>query len=217
METRRIGSLEVSVVGVHPGLGSHPYETGTSFRVWAPFADAVFVAGDFNGWNDAAHPLAPEGDGYWSRDLEGVGDRALYKYVVVRGAERLWKNNPYAREVTSSAGDSVVRRLAFTWDGEEGYRTPPWHVFLVLQHIWRCPVTIFCRMPENPAGRVETLRAGFVPCETPWASARRRETSRGAVKISGAGRNPLSRRQTLRDAARRSKPSQNFARRRAVL
>jgi 1,4-alpha-glucan branching enzyme len=118
---------------VHPGLGSHPYETGTSFRVWAPFAEAVFVAGDFNGWNNAAHPLAPEGDGYWSRDLEGVGDRALYKYVVVRGAERLWKNDPYAREVTSSAGDSVVRRLAFTWDGEEGYRTPPWHEMVIYE------------------------------------------------------------------------------------
>ena len=30
------------------GMGAIPYEGGTSFRVWAPHADGVSVAGTFN-------------------------------------------------------------------------------------------------------------------------------------------------------------------------
>ena len=46
-------------------LGSHPCDGGAVFRVWAPSADGVFLAGDFNGW-ELTHPLsrATEG-GVW--------------------------------------------------------------------------------------------------------------------------------------------------------
>jgi 1,4-alpha-glucan branching enzyme len=33
----------------------HPDRTATTFRVWAPFATSVSVAGDFNGWSATAH------------------------------------------------------------------------------------------------------------------------------------------------------------------
>ncbi|HWZ86177.1 MAG TPA: 1,4-alpha-glucan branching enzyme, partial [Thermoanaerobaculia bacterium] len=42
-------------------LGSHPRTVdgvaGTSFAVFAPNAASVSVIGDFNGWNEASHPL----------------------------------------------------------------------------------------------------------------------------------------------------------------
>ena len=32
------------------GMGALPYRGGTTFRVWAPHADAVFVTGSFDDW-----------------------------------------------------------------------------------------------------------------------------------------------------------------------
>ena len=39
-----------------PGMGPISHEKGTTFRVWAPNAQKVFVTGDFNDWNDTASP-----------------------------------------------------------------------------------------------------------------------------------------------------------------
>jgi len=33
-----------------PGIGAIIHEGGVSFRVWAPHAEHVAVAGDFNDW-----------------------------------------------------------------------------------------------------------------------------------------------------------------------
>ena len=42
-------------------LGAHPIkegkEKGVYFAVWAPNAKAVSVVGDFNAWDDTAHPM----------------------------------------------------------------------------------------------------------------------------------------------------------------
>ncbi|MGB8846606.1 MAG: hypothetical protein WCC73_13055, partial [Terracidiphilus sp.] len=59
-----------------PFMGAIPFGdgggTGTTFRVWAPFASGVNVAGTFNGWSAAATPLISEDNGYWSTDAPGV-------------------------------------------------------------------------------------------------------------------------------------------------
>src|SRR4051812_20269385 len=44
-------------------LGATPYPGGVRFRVWAPHAAHVFVAGDFNAWSATANELAPEAAG----------------------------------------------------------------------------------------------------------------------------------------------------------
>src|SRR5688500_6665713 len=56
----------------HPGMGARPIPAGTSFRVWAPFASNVSVAGEFNAWDTGKHELASEGNGYWSVDVPGA-------------------------------------------------------------------------------------------------------------------------------------------------
>ncbi|MGZ8447898.1 MAG: 1,4-alpha-glucan branching enzyme, partial [Candidatus Deferrimicrobiaceae bacterium] len=47
-------------------FGAHFLESGsdagTCFAVWAPNAEGVSVTGDFNGWDNRAHPLRPRGD-----------------------------------------------------------------------------------------------------------------------------------------------------------
>ena len=62
-----------SKVSLRPGLGAMPYSDGTTFRVWAPDAEAVHVAGPFNAWSPSAAPLVEEGDGNWSLGERGPG------------------------------------------------------------------------------------------------------------------------------------------------
>ncbi|RPJ52292.1 MAG: 1,4-alpha-glucan branching enzyme, partial [Methanobacteriota archaeon] len=52
-------------LGAHPGRADG--EVGTYFAVWAPSAARVSVIGDFNRWDDRAHPLAArwDGSGIW--------------------------------------------------------------------------------------------------------------------------------------------------------
>jgi 1,4-alpha-glucan branching enzyme len=88
-----------------PGLGSSPFAdasgTGVTFRVWAPAATQVVVAGTFNGWNMAAHPLFPEGtNGCWSADVGAARAGDDYKYVLDGGT---WRTDPRARVFDGSA------------------------------------------------------------------------------------------------------------------
>lgn len=64
------------------GMGARPYDGGVSFRVWAPHAEAVAVAGSFNGFSDDATPLAREADGTWSAAVEGAAVGDEYRFVV---------------------------------------------------------------------------------------------------------------------------------------
>jgi len=50
------------MIGSQPGLGAIPYNGGVTFRVWASFARAVRVAGEFTGWEAGAVALGHDGD-----------------------------------------------------------------------------------------------------------------------------------------------------------
>jgi 1,4-alpha-glucan branching enzyme len=53
------------------GMGAVPYDGGTTFRVWAPDAEAIAVTGDFSGWTAQGVPLGAEQEGLWSADVPG--------------------------------------------------------------------------------------------------------------------------------------------------
>ncbi len=106
------GNAVVSVHGqsTHLGLGAIPYAdtegTGVAFRVWAPGAVSVHLAGTFNDWSTTSHPLvADPTNGTWSLDLPdaAVGDR--YKYVL---DGTLWRTDPRAREYGATSNNSSV-------------------------------------------------------------------------------------------------------------
>jgi 1,4-alpha-glucan branching enzyme len=119
--------------GSRPGMGALPYPGGATFRVWAPFARAVRVAGDFTGWAAGAVPLAPAGDGYWSADVAGASPGHAYRFLVTApSGEVLWRTDPYAREMRNSDGDCVIDDPAFDW-GPAGYTTPGWDELVVYQ------------------------------------------------------------------------------------
>jgi 1,4-alpha-glucan branching enzyme len=90
------------------GMGAIPYSGGTMFRVWAPNASSVSVAGNFNSWSATANPLASQGNGYWSVDVANVSAGALYKFVI---NGNMWRKDPYSRKQEHSTGASIVYQM----------------------------------------------------------------------------------------------------------
>jgi 1,4-alpha-glucan branching enzyme len=129
----------------HSGMGSVPYEGGTAFRVWAPHADQVFATGTFNGWSRS--PLTHEGNGYWSTDVPGAGVGDQYRYVIVNGRDELLRIDPYARNVTSSIGNTIIHDPDFDW-GPEEFQGPSRHEMV----IYEMHVGTFNDQPGGPPG-----------------------------------------------------------------
>ncbi len=107
-------------VSTRQGIGAIPYQNGASFgvtfRTWAPNAQAVSVPGNFNAWNLTAHQLSSEGNGFWSGDIASVQVGAQYKFGIKFGGWWTQKNDPRARDLTSSVGSSVVYDAnAYQW------------------------------------------------------------------------------------------------------
>ena len=97
---------------------------GFTFAVWAPGARAVSVIGDFNGWDAAAHPLAPrrDGSGIWEGFGGGVTEGACYKFHIAPGAGgAIEKADPFA--YCTECPPSTASRtwsLAYEW-GDAGW------------------------------------------------------------------------------------------------
>jgi 1,4-alpha-glucan branching enzyme len=104
-------------------LGAHRVEAcgvwGAYFAVWAPNAREVSVVGDFNGWDRAAHRLAPRGvSGIWEGFAPGVEQGARSKYWIVS------QHNGYAIAAWPPGWDSFifnygrdeVRSFGYKWD-----------------------------------------------------------------------------------------------------
>lgn len=140
------------------GKGAVPFSAGTTFRVWAPFADKVAVAGSFNGESRTADPLFREPSGYWSADTKAkTGDR--YWYVITNGTQILEKNDPWARELTHSKGESIVPDPKFDWEGDD-FRLAPWNELV----IYEMHVGTFNDTPGGPVGQFQSIqkRLGYL-------------------------------------------------------
>lgn len=79
-------------------LGSHRESDGSVvFRVWAPNAQSVSVAGDFNNWSDTENVMTKISDGgIWECKIQNVNVYDAYKYSILTGSgKRLMKSDPY--------------------------------------------------------------------------------------------------------------------------
>jgi 1,4-alpha-glucan branching enzyme len=119
-----------------PGWGATPYSNGLggngcTFRVWAPNATSINVAGVFNNWSTTANPLVEEQtnsvlDGVWSADVSSVTNYSQYKYYIHYNGSGFYKHDPRARYVTAAGGgqnDIVYNPANFNWNGDNF--TPP--------------------------------------------------------------------------------------------
>lgn len=110
-------------VSLRPGWGATPYVeagvTGVTFRVWAPAAISVNVAGIFNGWNNSANPLTRESvtSGVWSVDVSAARAGDSYKYVI-NGS--LWRTDPRSRIVNAADNNNsiITSTNSFAWSGD---------------------------------------------------------------------------------------------------
>ncbi|MEZ4775504.1 MAG: alpha amylase C-terminal domain-containing protein [Bacteroidia bacterium] len=60
------GSLrDFSMAYRQMGIHYDPMAQGWRYREWAPRAEALFLIGDFNGWNRSSHPLKKGENGIW--------------------------------------------------------------------------------------------------------------------------------------------------------
>lgn len=86
---------------------------GVSFRVWAPHATSVAVAGTFNSWNMSSDMLAHDSGNtnYWSIFLTTVNAGDEYKFVI-NGSE--WKSDPWSRELGNNL-NSIVKAEPSGW------------------------------------------------------------------------------------------------------
>lgn len=114
------------------GMGAVLEDGITTFRVWAPNADTVSVIGDFNNWQNDDLFLEPEEHGYWVGVTDKAQEGQEYKYVIVNGEQQLFRNDPYAFEVTNSNGNSIIRTLNFDWDGDD-FKIANWNELVIYE------------------------------------------------------------------------------------
>jgi 1,4-alpha-glucan branching enzyme len=83
-------------------LGAHITEAdgvpGVRFAVWAPNAESVTVAGEFNDWDTRRHPMRRRDGGVWEIFIPGLGQGSAYKYYIRSrfAGYRQLKADPYA-------------------------------------------------------------------------------------------------------------------------
>ncbi|MEO8403950.1 MAG: alpha-amylase family glycosyl hydrolase [Chitinophagaceae bacterium] len=114
------------------GMGSILHTDGTFFRVWAPHAKKIFVAGEFNGWSQTANEMTLEGNGYWGIDIPTAKGGQQYKYILQTDEGMLYRNDPYAKEISTSYGNSVIIDTDFNWEDKD-FKTPSWNEMVIYE------------------------------------------------------------------------------------
>ncbi len=100
-------------------LGAHPDGNGgVCFRVWAPNAQRIGVAGDFNSWQAEYAPMRKISDGVWECTVHGVKKYDAYKFVIVTPDGRMiYKSDPYAfhAQTRPETASRYYGELDFEW------------------------------------------------------------------------------------------------------
>ena len=133
-------------------LGAHLVnrndKNGVVFRVWAPTARSVSVAGDFNNWNNEANYMYNIGYGVWEVFVEGVKEFCTYKYCIESEyGDRLMKADPYAFHAQTRPGQaSVVYDIeSYSWNDSEWFNkrkennisSSPMNIYEIHAGSWR--------------------------------------------------------------------------------
>lgn len=108
-------------------MGAHFTEEngkkGVIFRTWAPKADSVAVAGDFNEWNAYSHPMKRISEGgIYELFIEGLSEFEKYKFCVTGNGRTCFKADPYAfhAETPSGTASKIYSLDGYEW-GDSSY------------------------------------------------------------------------------------------------
>ena len=133
-------------------MGAVINDGAVTFRVWAPNAKKVFVGGSFNDWNKNEIALEAEENGYWAVSTDAASEGDEYKFFIEYNGKLLSRNDPYAFDVTNSDGNSIVRRLDFSWDDAD-FKMPSWNELV----IYELHVGTFNRSAPDAVGTFEDV------------------------------------------------------------
>ncbi|KAK3561176.1 hypothetical protein QTP86_028364, partial [Hemibagrus guttatus] len=109
-------------------FGAHRLPDNTLvFKEWAPAAEALFLTGDFNGWDKFSHPYKKLEFGKWELHIPPKEDKSpavahnskLKVVLHTQEGERLYRISPWATYVTK-ADTSVVYEWMY-WDPPHPY------------------------------------------------------------------------------------------------
>ena len=160
MGAKKKNGLDVPIYFFHQGSNARSYEFlgahitkvgrtgGTVFRLWAPNAAAVAVAGGWNGWSAEANPMKRISEGgVWECFVPGIGAGELYKFAVTsKEGKTFMKADPYAfHNETRPATASIIYSPEYEWnDGawmaarrETDMRARPLNIYEVHLGAWR--------------------------------------------------------------------------------
>jgi 1,4-alpha-glucan branching enzyme len=143
-------------------MGAHFVECegvrGVRFAVWAPNANAVSVAADFNDWDVRRHPMRLRDGGIWELFVPGVRQGAAYKYFVQSKFldYKVLKSDPYA-----FAAEAPPKQASLVWDtGGYEWKDGEWMSRRAHAKVLEEPVSIYEVHLESwmrgPDGRVLT-------------------------------------------------------------
>jgi 1,4-alpha-glucan branching enzyme len=109
--------------------------------VWAPSATAVFVTGNFNGWNESSHPLhvRPDASGIWEGFIPGVVAGELYKYHI-HGFEgvQLNKADPFAHYAEKRPDTASI-----TWQTNYNWSDQHWMEHRKNKNALDAPISVY--------------------------------------------------------------------------
>ena len=103
-------------------LGAHRHNDTVTFRVWAPNADAVYLVGDFNSWQETDRMTRISTSGVYecAIDAELILQKPLYKFKIINGTKALYKTDPYARfmQKTPDSAGIYYETDQFKWSDQ---------------------------------------------------------------------------------------------------
>ncbi|MCW2119871.1 alpha-amylase family glycosyl hydrolase [Flavobacterium sp. 7A] len=134
------------------GMGAIVSKAGTTFRVWAPNADKVYVTGTFNEWSKSKNKLKAEENGYWAVTVKNAKAGDEYKFIIHNGKQILERNDPYAKEMTNSNGNSLVTNIEFQWEDQD-FEMKSWNNLV----IYELHVGTFNRKQEDQVATFEDV------------------------------------------------------------
>jgi len=99
----------LSYASRHQQLGIHKTKNGFSYKEWAPEAQALSLVGDFNNWDENAHPMHKNEQGIWE--------------VEIRRNDGLQHISPIKVRITSANGkhDRIPAYIKYAVQNEENY------------------------------------------------------------------------------------------------
>ncbi|NLD49491.1 MAG: 1,4-alpha-glucan-branching enzyme [Clostridiaceae bacterium] len=154
----------------HHYFGFHQTEEGWYYREWAPAADALYLIGDFNGWNRDSHPLTRKDNGVWEIFLSGKNSLPHESLVKVHVKSQGNANDRiplYIRRVIQDpvnhnfSGQIWAPENPFVWTDSEFHVDPGKAPLIYETHIGmaqeKCDLGTYKEFEDNMLPRVKDL------------------------------------------------------------